>query len=113
MRDQLLSLKNKDFIYQCLEILINGQRKADIEKLTDQDFCKRRFDMNYAILQEVSVLGPIPTHDFIDHCGKRRYYPQPVSAFGKRYIVCNDWYYNTKTNTRDTRTDFVNWVIIK
>ncbi len=111
MREILLSLKNKDFIFQCLELLIKSQRKKDIESLTDKDFCKHRFDMNYAILQEVSIVGSIPNKDFLDHCGNRRYYPQPVSAFGKRYIVCNDWYYNTKINMRDTRTDFVNWVI--
>lgn len=111
MRDKLFSLKNKEFIYQCLIILINQQRKDDIEKLINPDYCKDRFDMNYAILQEVPLYGSIPDKDFLDHCGYRRYYSQPVTAFGKRYIVCNDWYYNAEINKRDTRTDFVEWII--
>jgi hypothetical protein len=110
MREALLSLKNKDFIYRCLKILIDSQRQKDLEKLTDPDFCKRCFDMYYAILQEVSLYDELPQACFRDHCGNRRYYPQPIEAFGKRYIVCNDWYYNGKTTKRNNRTDFVNWV---
>ncbi len=110
MKEALLSLKNKDFIYRCLQILINSHRQKDFEKLTDPDFCKNLFDMNYAILQEVALYDDLPQTSFCDHCGNRRYYPQPVEGFGKRYIVCNDWYYKGKTSVRDTRTDFVNWV---
>lgn len=29
----------------------------------------------------------------------------------EQVIVCNDWYYNTKKNKRDTRSNFVDWVI--
>ena len=107
MREKLLLMKNKEFAYKCLSILIEAGRKEDFEKLTDDRFCKRNFDMNYPIISEVPLYGEIPQRDFRDHCLNRRYYPQPIIAFGKRYIVCNDWYYNT----RDTRTDFVNWVL--
>ncbi len=111
MKEKLLMMKNKDFIYKCLEILIRDEREDDINKLTDPCFCKDKFDMYYAIIQEVSLYGEIPEKDFRDNCLNRRYYPQPVIAFGKRYIVCNDWYYKTKANNRDTRTNFVNWVL--
>lgn len=107
MRENLLRMKNKAFAYKCLNILIEAGRKEDFERLTDHDFCKRNFDMNYPIIFEVSLHGEIPQTDFRDHCLNRRYYPQPIIAFGKRYIVCNDWYYNI----RDTRTNFVNWVL--
>ena len=110
MKDKLLQMKNKDFVYKCLNIMIEAGRNVDLEKLTDPNFCKNRFDMNYAILQEVSLEGEIGQKTFRDHCLNRRYYPQPIIAFGKRYIVCNDWYYNTK-NKRDTRTGFVTWVL--
>ena len=111
MREQLLDLKNKDFVYKCLDILISQRRKDDIFMLTNPSFCKTRFDMNYSILHEVPLYGEIPERDFKDHCLNRRYYPQPIIAFGKRYIVCNDWYYKTKCNTRDTRSNFVDWVL--
>lgn len=111
MREKLLLMKNKDFAYNCLEILIKAGRKEDVEKLTNEHFCKRNFDMNFPVLSEVPLHGEIPERDFRDHCLNRRYYPQPIVAFGKRYIVCNDWYYNNKKNPRDTRTDFVNWIL--
>lgn len=112
MREKLLEMKNKDFVYRCIDILITKSRKDDIEMLTKPTYCKQRFDMNYAILQEVPLYGTIPEIYFKDHCLNRRYYPQPIMAFGKRYIVCNDWYYKTKGNTRDTRTNFVDWVLL-
>ena len=110
-KKQLLELKNKDFIFKCLEILIDKNRESDIIKLTDPDFCKRNFDMNFAILQEVSMYGEISENDFKDSSFNRRYYPQQIVAFNKRYIVCNDWYYKNKVNPRDTRTNFVDWVL--
>ena len=111
MREILLNMKNKDFAYKCISILIAKNRQEDIERLTEPSFCKTRFDMNFAILQEVPLYGVIPEADFMDHRHNRRYYPQPIIAFGKRYILCNDWYYKNKSNQRDTRTDFVNWIL--
>ena len=111
MKELLLEMKNKVFAYKCIEILISAKREEDIHKLTDPGFCKSKFDMNFAILQEISVGETISEKIFFDNSGNRRYYPQPVTAFGKRYIICNDWYYNCKTNKRDTRTNFVNWIL--
>lgn len=108
--DEILNLKNKDFVFKCLYILREKNRKEDIDRLTDVDFCKTRFNMYYAILQEVNF----DINDekiFMDNCGYRRYYPDIVTLFNKKYIVCNDWFYNNKTNTRDTRTPFVRWVV--
>lgn len=111
MKEHLLALKNKDFAYKCINILIEKERKLDIELLKDVNFCKRNFDMNFAILQEVPPYGNIPEDFFKDSRLNRRYYPQPIIAFGKKYIVCNDWYYNNKVNQRDTKSHFVNWVL--
>ena len=111
MKEKLLELKNKDFVYKCLDILITQRREDDFVMLTNPNFCKLRFDMNFAILQEVPLYGEIPEREFKDRCLNRRYYPQPIIAFGKRFIVCNDWYYKTKVNKRDTRSNFVEWVL--
>lgn len=110
-KEQILQMKNKDFVYQCLNILIEKGREKDVEKLTDPVYCKRKFDMNFSILQEVPRCGAILQADFFDHAHNRRYYPEPIIAFDKRYIVCNDWYYNTRTNKRDTRGEFVDWIL--
>ena len=111
MREMLLSLKNKDFAFRCISILISKGRERDIEYLKDKDFCKSRFDMNYPILREVNLNGVIQESCFLDSSMNRRYYPNTIIAFGRRYIVCNDWYYNNKVNLRDTKSNFVNWVL--
>lgn len=108
--DEILRLKNKDFAFKCLSILNEKGKKEEVGKLTDAFFCKNKFDMNYAILQEVSF-ETNSNEVFTDHCGYRRYYPDVITLFGKKYVVCNDWYYNNKTNTRDTRTAFIRWVL--
>lgn len=113
MKDELLKLKNKDFALRCIKILEQERREQDIIRLTDADYCKQKFDMNYAILSEVSRFGSVDRSAYLDATGNRRYYPDILDLFGRRYILCNDWYYNNKTNTRDTRTDFVNWVLVK
>lgn len=110
MKNTLLSLTNKEFSYSCISILIEKQRPADIIKLTDPIFCKQKFHMKYAILKEVPLIENIPKETFLDHTLKRRYYPEPIVAYGKNYILCNDWYYKGKSK-RDTRTNFVNWVL--
>lgn len=110
-KEDLLSLKNKDFILACLKILSENKDSSALSILTNASECKRRFDMNYPILQEVSSVGSIDQKLFRDTCGHRRYYPDTIVMWGKRFIICNDWYYKTKANTRDTRTDFVDWVI--
>ncbi len=111
MKDKLLTMKNKEFVFSCIDILIENGRFSDLDKLTDSSFCKNRFDMNFCILQEVPIVGNIPEDYFFDHNHNRRYYPKAVMVNNKRYIVCNDWYYKTRSTTRDTRTAFVNWVL--
>ena len=107
----MLKLKNREFIYACLQILMNKNHKSDFDILVNSNECKRRFDMNYAILQKVCDFGSIDKSYFLDATGNRRYYPNTITFQGVRYIVCNDWYYEGKSNNRDTRTDFLNWVL--
>ena len=108
--DEILKLKNKDFVFKCLYILKENDKKEDIEKLTNPDFCKNCFDMNFAILQEITF--PLTDEKiFMDNSGYRRYYPDWITLFDKNYIVCNDWFYNNKSTARDTRSPFLRWVL--
>ena len=109
-RDEILKLKNKDFVFKCLYILKENNKKEDIKKLTSPDFCKNCFDMNFAILQEITF--PLTDEKiFMDNSGYRRYYPDWITLFDKNYIVCNDWFYNNKSTSRDTRSPFLRWVL--
>lgn len=109
--EQYLTLKNKDFAFKMITLLIRKNQPQNLQLLTDPNFCKTKFDMNYPVLQEVPQVGSVPKEMFMDSAGNRRYYPEPISAFGTRYILCNDWYYKGKSSQRDTRTNFVNWVL--
>ena len=109
-KEELLELKNKEFIFACLDILKTMSNVDYISVLTNPDECKRRFDMYYPVLQEVPILGSIAREYVTDTTGHRRYYPNTFTVNGRRFVVCNDWYYVTKANRRDTRTDFVNWI---
>jgi len=106
----MLKLKNKEFVFHCLEHLKKNSNLSDekLASLTNKIFCKDKFDMNYPILQEVNFAGSINKERFLDHNGNRRYYPDTIIINNKRYIVCNDWYYG---NTRDTRSAFARWCL--
>ena len=102
-------LKNKDFIFRCLEILTHSNCPADLwlKVLLSSDTCHNLFSMQYPILQEVSRLGSVQKEMFLDCCGRRRYYPDIFKFDDRQFIVCNDWYYG---NRRDTRTPFIKWI---
>lgn len=108
---EVMKLKNKEFVFHCLEHLKkSGNFSEDkLAKLTNKNFCKDKFDMNYPVLQEVNYAGSINKEMFLDHAGNRRYYPDTIIINEKRYIVCNDWYYGS---TRDTRSEFARWCLV-
>jgi len=108
--NNVLKLKNKEFAFYCLDQLKNDLSANDerVTKLTNKGYCKDKFDMNYPILQEVNRFGTINNDLFRDSVGNRRYYPETIILNDKRFIVCNDWYYGNK---RDTRTEFAKWCL--
>lgn len=110
-KENLLALENKEFIMECINIINRNGSNDDVLKLTDYNYCNQFFDMYFAILKQVSSVGLVPADLYRDKTGKRRYYPNIISLFDQRYIVCNDWYYKNKTNPRDTRSAFVQWVL--
>ena len=109
MLDYLYKLKNKEFIFACLRILKEKSLLTDVnlKALTGKSTCYNHFDFSYPILTEVSPIGTIPREMFVDASDNRRYYPDTFVVNGRRFIVCNDWYYG---KTRDNRTRFVNWI---
>lgn len=109
-KENLLGLKNKEFIMECMNIISKNGSNDDVLKLTDYNYCTQFFNMYFAILQQVPPVGLVPA-DLHSKAGKRRYYPDIISLFDQRYIVCNDWYYKNKINKRDTRSPFVQWVL--
>lgn len=80
--ESLLKLKNEDFAYRTLQVLIENGWKDKLTMLTDLEYCKRNFDMHFPVLQKVSSTGAIPEELFFDHNGNCRYYSTPITAFG-------------------------------
>mgnify|MGYP000580648504 CR=1 FL=1 len=67
--NEVLKLKNKNFVFYCLEQLKKSGNLSDekLVKLTSKNFCKDKFDMNYPVLQEVNYIGNINREMFLDH----------------------------------------------
>ena len=113
--EYLFKFKNKQFIFECLELLKsnNAFDEKIIEILTSEKECHNSYKCNLPILIEVNVEGVVSRDLYFDRTNKRRYYPNKFIVGDHAFIVCNDWYYNNKVNKRDNRTPFVQWVASK
>ncbi|WMJ22876.1 hypothetical protein RBG61_12910 [Paludicola sp. MB14-C6] len=109
--DYLFDLPNKQFIFQCLDILDSNNLINDktMNILTSDTLCHSKFYCQYPILQEVDKYDVVEKELSHDATGNRRYYPNKFIIKGRAYIVTNDWYYRNKSN-RDNRTPFVKWM---
>jgi hypothetical protein len=107
--EDFLQLKNKDFIFSCLDLLKSKDKLTEsvLLNLTSASYCHRRFTCMYPILVEVSFVGTIDRRVFLGGTDNRRYYPEKYYIKNRAFIVCNDWYYSKR---RDNRTPFIHWL---
>lgn len=108
-------LDNKQFAYSCLQLLkeTGHLAEAEIQILTDEDECKRRFCCSkFPILSEVSLHGVITDDDCYDDHGRQRFYKDKFYACNRAFVVSNHWYGPGKSMP-DNRTPFMNWVCAK
>jgi hypothetical protein len=74
--------RTKQYLFDVLPQLLQVLGAAEIGKLQDADFCKKKIGMAYPVLTRDAGQA-------IDSSGHRRYYPQLVNG---EFYVCNDWY---------------------
>ncbi|GHV59526.1 hypothetical protein FACS1894103_3070 [Campylobacterota bacterium] len=114
--DHILKLPNKQFIPECFKLIQSWDiSDSDFKALTDVDIAnaviKPQHRYTYPIVVEVAIDEEVT--QAITHIKKRRrYYDNIFEYKGKRYLLCNDWYYppRSKKNTKDTRTEFIEWL---
>ncbi|MGD6893722.1 hypothetical protein [Bacillus infantis] len=73
-----------------------------IENLKDKRYSKNTFDLNFPLLREVTDMGKIDELK-MDDTGRSRYYAKPVSIWGKKYLLCSQWY-------EYSRSRLVGWI---
>jgi hypothetical protein len=73
---------------QILELELISE--LEVKKMTEQDFSKLVFDMNYPVLRIVNENLSILENRSIGEY--TRYYAQPHSYKGSRYLISSEWY---------------------
>lgn len=110
---EVLELKNKEFADKCISIFFSlNISNYDIEVLTDLNILNRRLgkisNYSFPILKEID--SSMPLVNYVNVKGYKKYYDKIYTHNNKKYIVCNDWYYNNKIGTKDNRTCFVKFI---
>lgn len=110
-RDPLLSLRNKEFAFACIDMLkTSSTLETDLACLLDSNFCKLNLKHSFAILKDATGKTSEEIRALVrDSHGNRRYYERVLMANNRTYVISNDWY-GLGMHGRDNRTPFVNWV---
>lgn len=67
-------MDNKKFVKECLRALVQHGKAAALDNLTSSAFCSENFGIEWK-----------------DASGQQRYYLEPMTLFGTRYLVYNNW----------------------
>ena len=100
---KLSSMKNKDFIFACLEILKEHKllTSDNLNILTSKELCLSVCGFpSYPILMKVDL-----EKSYTEQCyfsGNHRYYPEQFAVGEDLYYVCNNWY-------PEQRKSFIKW----
>ena len=65
----------------------------EIMSLTDEEYSKNTFNINYQVLKIVDESTPIEEQKR-DHRGYNRYYDSPIASNNKKYLLCSQWVEN-------------------
>ena len=65
----------------------------EIESMTDEEYSKKTFNINFQVLKAVDENAPIEEQKR-DQRGYNRYYDSPITAENKKYLLCSQWVEN-------------------
>jgi len=78
------------------EILENNHIPIrEIELFQTPRYSKIKFDLQFPLLKEVDYTKNLDEQKK-DHKGRNRYYKLPITIFGKKYLLCSQWYENSR-----------------
>lgn len=110
--DFLYELNNKEFAYKSIELIKKYIDEDILNILISDKKSKELFRHLRAILREVTNIENSEELNQIacDNGDRLRYYKDPIIEIGDRkFIISNDWYYETHNNY-DNRTPFVEFI---
>lgn len=71
----------------------NALSQKEIENLCKRDYSNWKFGLNFAMLKEVDLENGISIDvQKRDHKGYNRYYKDLYDIYGKKYLLCSQWY---------------------
>ncbi|MGJ9384486.1 DUF6946 family protein [Salipaludibacillus sp. CF4.18] len=81
-----------EFVNTTLIGLIKNRQLSNemVEWLTDTEYCKEVFDINYPVLKKLDET--VPSSEQRKIRGYNRYWTKIVYIHQARYLICNDWH---------------------
>lgn len=75
--------------------LLHGKHltENEIRSMTDEEYSKRTFNINFQVLKAVDENTPIEEQKR-DQRGYNRYYDSPIAVENKKYLLCSQWVEN-------------------
>lgn len=75
--------------------------EMEVKKMTEDGYSKMSFDMNYPVLKKVDENISIKDNRMVgDHT---RYYVEPFTYKGSRYLISSEWYDRNQE-------DYIRWL---
>ena len=109
------SIKNRDLIRSTLLELekLPSFSEKHLNLLTQSQYCEKQFQFKsgIAVLMELpeGISGQSVRELCYDGRGKGRFYVEPITLYGKSYLVTNYWYRIDRKNVRNNITPFLKW----
>lgn len=91
-------MDNKKFVKECLRALVQHGKTAALDNLTSSAFCSENFGIEWkkdgaefcTVLKFYDPNAELDAQTK-DASGQQRYYLEPMTLFGTRYLVYNNW----------------------
>lgn len=110
--DELYKLSNKEFAKETIQILEKYMSEDILDILVSDERSKQYTKHLRAILKDVTDINSEEKLNEVACAGgdRLRYYKDPIfEIYNRKYIVSNDWYYQTHNNY-DNRTPFISFI---
>ena len=90
-------------VRRSMKLLIKNKKLSDetIDQLTDNEYCKETFDIDFQMLKKIEEGTSLSDQRNVD--GDSRYWAETIYINGEKYFICNDW-------TEKNKVKYENWL---
>ena len=78
-------------VRRSMKLLIKNKKLSDetINQLTEKEFCKETFEIDYPMLKKIEDHSSLSDQRNVS--GNSRYWAETILINGEKYFICNDW----------------------